>query len=680
MNMWKRGALGIAAALFLFVGRPVAQAPLPLVQPGELVYEGAIRTPPINSGNSSFGYGGWAMAFNAAHNSMYYVGHDYQQAVAEITLPTPVIGTSLGQLPTASVLQPFAGITHGLPMNSIGTSPSGTYRWGGLFVYGGRLIGASFSTYTQPGNITKSHWTHSAQLSDQTGTGPWRLAPTSLDPGFMGGYMAAVPPEWQALLGGPALTGQCCQSIITRTSYGPSAFAFDPAQLGVASEPIPTTPLLYNDELHKQPDGDWQTSNTSYFNGSTLMAGMFIPAGTRSLLFIGRQGTGTFCYGSGCASVPADPYCPNDIIHAWPYQLQVWAFDLDDLAAVKAGTKQPWELRPYATWPLTGNETATKLPFFTSCMIARGLTHDPATNRMWVASGVVDGDNSVIHQFRVVRGGTPPTCSYTVTPSVSLPAAGGSANVTVTASDSTCAWTAASSGFVTAAPVSGTGSGTVALTAGANTGVQRTQAVQVAGQTVTVTQAAPPPPPPVDCQVSAWSAWSAWVVNPADPTQESHSRTRTVVVPAANGGAACPVLTETETQPTVLVAVACQATEWSLWSPWAVDPTDPTKELRTRSRVIIPPATTEADSRLIDTEAPIVSLTVTRIGTTADYQIALVVTDNRGVTSVELLVDGVVTAYPGTVSLAASGPHIIFVHALDETGNVGESEFLITTR
>jgi hypothetical protein len=59
-----------------------------------------------------------------------------------------------------------------------------------------------------------------------------------------------------------------------------------------------------------------------------------------------------------------------------------------------------------------------------------------------------------------------------------------------------------------------------------------------------------PPPPPVDCVVSAWGPWSAWVAIGA--TQEQRTRTRTVLTQPANGGTACPPLTETETRTIVV--------------------------------------------------------------------------------------------------------------------------------
>lgn len=59
----------------------------------------------------------------------------------------------------------------------------------------------------------------------------------------------------------------------------------------------------------------------------------------------------------------------------------------------------------------------------------------------------------------------------------------------------------------------------------------------------------PPPPAPVDCAVSDWSAWSAgaWGQCSAGSQSRTETRSRTVTTAAANGGAACPVLTESRT-------------------------------------------------------------------------------------------------------------------------------------
>lgn len=61
---------------------------------------------------------------------------------------------------------------------------------------------------------------------------------------------------------------------------------------------------------------------------------------------------------------------------------------------------------------------------------------------------------------------------------------------------------------------------------------------------------------PVDCVVSNWSAWSTCV-------NGSQTRTRTVITQPQNGGASCPVLSETQS---CAMPVDCVVSEWSEWS------------------------------------------------------------------------------------------------------------------
>ena len=86
----------------------------------------------------------------------------------------------------------------------------------------------------------------------------------------------------------------------------------------------------------------------------------------------------------------------------------------------------------------------------------------------------------------------PNSCPATVSPSsVSAGASGGGFSVNVTVGD-TCPWTAASgSGFIAVTGgASGRGNGTVSFSVAANTGAARIGSLSVAGQTVSVSQAA----------------------------------------------------------------------------------------------------------------------------------------------------------------------------------------------
>lgn len=66
---------------------------------------------------------------------------------------------------------------------------------------------------------------------------------------------------------------------------------------------------------------------------------------------------------------------------------------------------------------------------------------------------------------------------------------------------------------------------------------------------VVVTATPPPPPVPVNCAVSQWGAWQpgAWGACSNGTQSRTETRTRTITTQPANGGTACPALTETRT-------------------------------------------------------------------------------------------------------------------------------------
>jgi hypothetical protein len=97
--------------------------------------------------------------------------------------------------------------------------------------------------------------------------------------------------------------------------------------------------------------------------------------------------------------------------------------------------------------------------------------------------------------FTVTQAGTTPTCTFTVAPTnVNAPAESGSHSVTVTASDASCRWEArANAGWIEVTSASkGSGSDEVSFSVAANTGAAREGTLTIAGQTVTVDQAAGP--------------------------------------------------------------------------------------------------------------------------------------------------------------------------------------------
>jgi len=379
----------------------------PLLQQANLVYQGAFRLPQIAcpSTYACFSYGGTAVTYDAADNSLYIVGHPYGQLSAEVSIPALVNSTSLSALNTATLMQPFADATGGQRRAVNPGTPNPIYI-GGQFVYNSKLIVTAYSYYDGSGTQNTSHFVSPVNLSAATSqvAGPSRVG--SQYPGFVDGYMALVPAEWQAALGGPVLTGNCCMAIAGIQSNGPAVSAFDPEQLGMVI-PVPATTLVGYPNSHPLGTG-WGTQSTLY-NGSTEITGIVFAPGTRSVLFFGRQGTGPFCYGSGTASAAltgqmtgsgTDRYCYDPAnsskgTHAYPYVYQVWAYDANDLLAVKNGSQAQYQIQPYAVWTF-------HLPFEgVDNHYLGGAGFDAQRNLIYLSQLQEDSTNPIIHVFHV---------------------------------------------------------------------------------------------------------------------------------------------------------------------------------------------------------------------------------------------------------------------------------------
>ena len=385
---------------------------LPLVQLSNLVYQGAFRIPQGPTDQTSFRYGGTALGYNPANNSLFMVGHDWYQRGAEISIPPIINSTNINSLNTATLLQQFADATEG-KLSQINPSDPNPKKVGGQLVYGGKLYLTGYSYYDGSGSQTFSHFVSGTNLSvSNDAQGPYQIGNWA---GIVSGYMTNIPPEWQPLFGGPALTGNCCLSIISRTSLGPAASVFNPSDVGVKN-PVPATPVVYYDINHPTL-GACDTSYAQYFNCSTQIRGLVFPGGTRSVLFWGSQGTGAWCYGTGGSS-GGDCYDPANSYkggHAYPYVYQVWAYDANDLLAVKKGQKNPWDIRPYAVWNYN-------LPFENPSDLhdVGGAAYDPATQKIYVSQMCEDGCNPIIHVFKVSVGTPPPSDTIRPSPPTAL--------------------------------------------------------------------------------------------------------------------------------------------------------------------------------------------------------------------------------------------------------------------
>ncbi len=379
-----------------------------LVRSEHLTYIGAFRLP--GDEHNVYAYGGNAIGFNPTNNSLFVRGHDWYQLVGEVAIPEPVVSSDYFTLPVAPVLQDQTDITEG-HLDAVGPDGSAMEgcKVGGLLVHGGRLIGTSYVYYDAGGGATRSHFTSSLDLS-RSGDFAGMFTVGTLNPGWVGGYMAHIPPEWQAALGGPVLTGLSGVCIVSRSSYGPTVSVFDPATLGATPAPAH---LLVGYTYEHSTLGTWGNSTelNPQYNMNTSVAGAVFPVGTDSVLLIGTSGVGVPGYGLGTADPALDrtpvPGTNGEVIyiydpagqgkgtHSFPYVAYVWAYRASDLARVGAGELQPWQAVPYATWEIP-------LPFGPhGHHTLAGAAYDSATNRIYVSQYGAYGDSPVIHAYQV---------------------------------------------------------------------------------------------------------------------------------------------------------------------------------------------------------------------------------------------------------------------------------------
>ena len=345
--------------------------PVLLLREDGLRYLGAFRVPAGSGDLATFEFGGTALSFRAGTNTLLLVGHDWHQRVAEISVPEPSLATTVEELPRATFVQPFADLFGGKNKDKIG----------GLLPWGDRLVVSTFIYYDAPGLQKASHHLAGVDFRDPPPSiGPLRVGDEPA--GFVSGYMAPVPPEWQRALGGPAVTGNCCLPIISRTSFGPALSVFDPKDLGVKN-PVPATAVLGYPMAH--PTLGECRENGRLFNCAVTVGGVVFPSGTASVLFFGRRGMGDICYKD-----EGPPSCRGSGGYdAPPFVSHVWAYDARELASVRDGRKRPWDVQPYASW---------KLPFGTAIW---GATYDPATRRVFLSEAYGDGKAPLIRVFMI---------------------------------------------------------------------------------------------------------------------------------------------------------------------------------------------------------------------------------------------------------------------------------------
>lgn len=364
-----------------FAGVAHAQSTAPLLARSDFTYVGAFRMPADDPlGASTFNYGGRGLTphYDAATGklTLFMQGHSQRDGkVAQIEVPSSFVKSdNWNSLPMAKVLQDFRDVTDGR-IGTAGDTYNGMPTYG-MLSFNNRLIVGVAQTYGN--NQVASHGVSGLNLSNTSDFKGFYSFKADAPPRALGGPMTPIPPEWRSALGGSALTGNCCLSMIGATSSGPSATVFNPDDVGVVS-PIPgKTVLFYPLATPVCGSAGCEATQNNVFNLTSRVVGVGFPGGTRTVFFVGGHGTGPYCYGT--SDECRDPFLPGTKgPHAQPYRYQIWAYDANDLVAVKNGSKSPSAPRPYAIWVLDD------LPLHGLPVDIMGAGYDPTSGYLFIA-------------------------------------------------------------------------------------------------------------------------------------------------------------------------------------------------------------------------------------------------------------------------------------------------------
>ncbi len=402
-----RGAL---SALFFFL--LTSPAPAARLMPSDLEYLGAFRLPG-SGGEDGWGWGGNALAYRPGGDpggpadgypgSLFGTGHDWYQRVSEITIPAPMISPNknLSDLNTASTLQAFANIRGGLypefemPYCGLEYLPAGFGRTAERLYFG-------WHQHLQIDPHYPTHGWCSLNLSAPSSAGPWYIG--NYDTYSTTDYLFAIPQGWaDAYTGGRCLaTGRMRDG--GQGGQGPCIYAFAPWQSGnppAANAVLGATPLLqYSTAYWDDPHGGAYKMDR-YHHSDMWPGAAWLKAGDKeAVIFAGTKGRGDCWYGNEYGPCLD---CENRGWWSTCFDGEIIFFDPADLAAVAAGTLEPFEPQPYAVmnvdhllYHITGVQQKTHLA---------AAAADRANGFLYVFEPLVDDDKPIVHVWKVTGNG-----------------------------------------------------------------------------------------------------------------------------------------------------------------------------------------------------------------------------------------------------------------------------------
>lgn len=410
VNIFKKLAFPSFFAL-LTVLASIAQAEtdplkLPRLTITDLKYAGAFRLPADHYGESELNFSEGPIEYDSKTDSIYIVGHTYQQAIAVFKVPKLVKSTDLSALNMAGApTQSFAPVLD----RTDGGNSEDLNRIGGLGLFYknnvAQLVVNAYEYYDAPADnsMTTLVIRDASDLAGSVVNGFYEFQGGA---GHTSGWISPIPSQWQEALQGDYITGHSSGiPIISRCSVGPSAFSFkssDIAHNSSPSSPIPTKRLLdfsLDHPLSSDLSND-SRDNHLWTHLSRVTFGVIIP-GTRTYLTVGYSGGNNsgVCYkcsvdgGSNCGG-----YCAPDSSDNYQYY---WLWDVADMVDVLGNKTNSYDPRPYDYGIL-------ETPFATTEV--GGGSYDPESGMLYLSIQKADsgqGDYANPPVIVVYEVGTP---------------------------------------------------------------------------------------------------------------------------------------------------------------------------------------------------------------------------------------------------------------------------------
>jgi hypothetical protein len=380
------------------------------LQPSQLVYRGAFRLPEP-SGGSSWAYSGDGLTYypggdpggaaDGYPGSLFGIGHDWQHAVSEVSIPAPAVAAAgdVDELPRATTLQPFADVRGSLYPDLGGEMLRADVEY---VPAPDRLI-LCWGRHFQEGEANTAHMACGLDLSEPQPAGPWSAG--GYEDYVTNDYLCSVDPAWAAANapGMTLATGRFRDG--GQGAMGPSLLVLAPPQAGspAAGATLPAVPLiLYDDVTGAAPRTLAGYHHSDEWTGAAWLSG----GGRSAVVFAGTKGTGDCWYGFADGTVwpegPPYPVVPPEWERGWwstGFTAELLFYDPADLAAVAAGELAADRPQPYAVLPLDPHLCGARSGQEKHHVAA--IAFDRAHGRLFLVEPFATGGDAVVHVWEI---------------------------------------------------------------------------------------------------------------------------------------------------------------------------------------------------------------------------------------------------------------------------------------